>query len=53
MHETLRVPQEMVRDLTPEPAQPAPEADETPAEHEPLSQHEATVEPVPEEVTAE
>jgi small subunit ribosomal protein S2 len=44
-------PQELVRDLTPEPAPPA--VDETPAEHEVLSQHEATVEPVPEEVTAE
>ena len=44
-------PQEMVRDLTPEPARP--EADDTPAEHELLSQGEATVEPVPAEVTAE
>ncbi len=44
-------PQDFVKDLQPEPAQPA--ADETHAEHEQLSQHEATVEPVPEEVTAE
>ena len=44
-------PQEMVRDLTPEPARP--EVDDTPAEHELLSQGEATVEPVPAEVTAE
>src|SRR5438128_6477523 len=41
-------PQEMARDLTPEPT--PSEADETPAEHELLSQHEASVEPVPEEV---
>jgi small subunit ribosomal protein S2 len=46
-------PQEMVKDLTPATEEPAPPAaDETPAEHEVLSQKETTVEPeaAPQEV---
>ena len=50
-------PQEFVKDLQPEPEpQPEPEqpaVDETPPEHEQLSQGESTVEPAAEEVTAE
>jgi small subunit ribosomal protein S2 len=47
-------PQEMVKDLKPEVEEAAPEADETPAEHEVLSQKEETVdpEPAPQEVTS-